>query len=243
MNTKNKKLFSKYYKNFFHYGDDWLDQNENAYSEIYNIMRTDTKLKILDIGSGCGSESICFAKNGHDVTSVDVKKDRIDVARFRASQLLTEHDCLKFNYGSVFSLKGDFDIIWMNQAFHHIEPRKQFINFLIEHLNPGGKIIFAESNALNPLIQTALFKVRGFKTIKTIKDEFGNMIPYGDERVISYSNLLKLFPSNLIKKESIRYFQLFPNNPKYKNYEKRLSAFSLPSFLYARYNLVLKKNH
>ena len=45
----------------------------------------------------------------------------------------------------------------MEQAYHHIEPRK-FSSSIKNLLHKGGYIIISESNALNPLIQLWLLK-------------------------------------------------------------------------------------
>ena len=130
----------------------------------------------------------------------------------------------------------------MNQAFHHVEPRKDFLEHLVNMVSRNGYIIFAESNAFNPFIQYGCFRMRGFKTIKTISLESGEKLLYGDERVLSASKLIRLLMPYGFKKISLRFYQLLPNNKKYTRLSYLNNLKMLPSFLFAKYVLVVQKS-
>ena len=53
----------------------------------------------------------------------------------------------------------------MKDTFHHLEPREDILCKINKLLNKNGKVIIIEPNALNPMIQYQMFKIRGFKTI------------------------------------------------------------------------------
>ena len=69
---------------------------------------------------------------------------------------------LSFTSEEFFTLNGMYDIIWLNNTFHHIEPREKFSEKINSILKPGGVIIFAETNSLNMFFQITIFKVERF---------------------------------------------------------------------------------
>ena len=95
--------------------------------------------RVLKVGCGCGSECLYLASLGHEVTGLDLNKARLHAARER--RLLLEElsgrplPC-RFVSGSLFDgdldLGGEtFDIVWMEEAFHHLEPRNEVGNALL----------------------------------------------------------------------------------------------------------------
>lgn len=80
---------------------------------------------------------------------------------------------------SVLDLEtGDgFNIVWMQQTFHHLEPREAMVAHITRLLAPGGRLVVSEANGLNPLLQAQLFRLRGFRTIGTIPGPDGAPIP------------------------------------------------------------------
>ena len=59
-------------------------QAERWMNEIHRFLPTGKSLKILDIGCGAGFFSILLAKEGHQVTGVDLTPDMVERARFLA---------------------------------------------------------------------------------------------------------------------------------------------------------------
>lgn len=80
---------------------------------------------------------------------------------------------------SVLDLEtGDgFNIVWMQQTFHHLEPREAMVAHITRLLAPGRRLIVSEANGLNPLLQAQLFRLRGFRTIGTILGPDGAPMP------------------------------------------------------------------
>lgn len=58
-----------------------------------------------------------------------------------------------------------FDVVYIEQAFHHIEPRRRLIEKLSSLVVPDGQLIISEANGWNPALQIHLFRMRGARTI------------------------------------------------------------------------------
>ena len=173
---------------------------------------------LLEIGAGTGTESLWFALKGAAVKGWDINEKRLDVARDRLSILRDELsgtrdiDC-EFQARSVFDLGEErFDIIWMEQTFHHLEPREEVARSLHALLRPGGVLVICESNALNPLLQLQHFNYRGFNTIGRYTDRQGNEHLYGKERILRAKTLSRLLAGVGFERERLRHFRVFPNH-------------------------------
>lgn len=186
--------------------------------EIMVLLAAEPGLRLLEIGCGCGSESLWFALHGAEVTALDLKSDRIAVAEKRSEVLEREAGqriACTFRRVSLFDFPEDeaFDVVWMEQSFHHLEPREAVIDRVSAVLRPGGYLIVSEANALNPLLQVQLALRRGFRTITIYEDEKGRSHPYGNERILSAAKLRQAFAKRGVTCQSIRHFRVFPNYP------------------------------
>lgn len=238
------KTLEEYYFSYLKNGSYWLENNELNYKEIYQLIKHLANPKILDAGSGCGSESITFGLLGADVLGVEIKKNRLDVANKRKhifNKKYNKEINVNFELKNIFEVSGKFDIIWLNQAFHHMEPRKKIIEKLDSLLSADGYIIFGEANGWHPLVQAGLLKARGFKTIVNLELEDGTTIPYGNERITTPKNLKKLFNEYKFSSISNRYYQPLPNNSKFKKISRIVSKLYLPSIAFSKYLLILRK--
>ena len=154
-----------------------------------------------------------MASLGHEVTGLDLNKARLHAARER--RLLLEElsgrplPC-RFVSGSLFDgdldLGGEtFDIVWMEEAFHHLEPRNEVGERIAALLPSGGRVVIAETNALNPLIQLQLLRSRGLPKVLTVTDDRGRAHQYGVERVTSARKLARLFEKAGFETELVRH--------------------------------------
>jgi 2-polyprenyl-3-methyl-5-hydroxy-6-metoxy-1,4-benzoquinol methylase len=147
---------------------------------------------------------------------VDVNNERLAVARER--QLIVERGIgrkldLEFRFCSLFDLQRDpsFDLVWMEQAFHHVEPRAQVYDTIAGLLKSDGHVVISEANGWNPLLQLVLFRRRGFQTIVDRTTEAGEKILYGNERITIPTVLSRGFSASGITEQSVRYFRVLPN--------------------------------
>jgi 2-polyprenyl-3-methyl-5-hydroxy-6-metoxy-1,4-benzoquinol methylase len=212
--------------------------------EIMRLITAAASPSVLEVGCGCGTESLWMALHGACVEAIDVKEDRLTVARARKAYLEDANqsaiEC-RFERISVLDLPrgSNFDLVWMEQAFHHLEPRAEVLDRLSELVSPGGFIVISEANALNPLLQALLFTKRGLSTIKTYQDHAGNAHPYGDERITTAFALRRHLSLRHITPISAEHFRVFPNQPMFDRLgwiEKIIPQWLSPAFTH--FNIV-----
>ena len=152
-------VFDRYYTSYRRFFGPYIkEQYNNRLAEVLGIIKSRRNPVVLDVGSGCGTESLYFSLIGCRVLGIELNSDRFDVALARKSilegMIKKPVDC-EFIRASIIDLNisNTFDLIWMEEAFHHLEPRNKIITMLSRLVKPGGYLVITESNALNPLIQ------------------------------------------------------------------------------------------
>ena len=246
-NTSYKTFKTYYYKYFQSFDNYDLKYYREQTFEITNIIKKLQKPKILEVGSGCGTESLWFALLGGEVVGIDLNDRRLRVAEERKKLVEKEiNKVLNVNFQNINFFEfcsnykeNKFDIVWMEQAYHHIEPRDELLVKIKKVLKKNGSLIISESNGYNPLLQFKLFLKRGFKTIIYTKN--GRSQLYGNERITTKSSLINDLENNGFDVISSKLFRIFPNNCL-----KRLFILEkfLPKriffFLFLHFNIVAK---
>ncbi len=248
LSPESQQLIDTYYKSFRGLHSPRMRHWYNSQvAEAEAIVRQAPGLRVLEIGVGSGSEFLWWAMRGARVTGIDVFPNCVATATERREvlQRLTgrQLDCsAKVASITEFEDAEGFDLIWMEQAFHHLEPRAAVVEKIASLLRPGGHIVLSEANALNPLLQYQMFRVRGFKTIVNSATERGPMV-WGDERILWRGALAGWFRRVGIEQVSARYFRVFPSNLIFERLfwlERRIS-FQWLAPLFSHYNFVGRK--
>jgi 2-polyprenyl-3-methyl-5-hydroxy-6-metoxy-1,4-benzoquinol methylase len=123
---------------------------ENRYA-LDQMGRINGK-RILDLGCGAGETSIYFALKGADVYAVDISSEMIKLVKklsqkykvqLKTAQMKAEH--LEFD-------TGFFDFVFGNGVLHHVDlfMAAAEVNRVLKQ---GGKAIFIEPLAYNPVIE------------------------------------------------------------------------------------------
>jgi 2-polyprenyl-3-methyl-5-hydroxy-6-metoxy-1,4-benzoquinol methylase len=124
-----QKILDVYYQSYKKRFNSYLrKQYDRQTKEISSLIGKDSK--VLEIGCGCGTESLWFTMLGAKVVGVDLNDSRLSVAKARTDYMehyLGRQLSARFINASLFDLefKESFDVIWLEQAFHHLEPRSQ----------------------------------------------------------------------------------------------------------------------
>jgi 2-polyprenyl-3-methyl-5-hydroxy-6-metoxy-1,4-benzoquinol methylase len=130
------------------------DEVTSLVSKIYTSVRDYTigeklkmisrlspgKGKILDVGCGTGNFIQACKKDGWKIGATEPDSGARKVASERVGEILSE---------SIFNTelsKTSFDIITLWHVLEHIHQLNETIEWLREHLNPGGKIVVAVPN-------------------------------------------------------------------------------------------------
>jgi 2-polyprenyl-3-methyl-5-hydroxy-6-metoxy-1,4-benzoquinol methylase len=244
-----RETLDHYYRNFRNLRSERLRwAYDRQLEEMMQLISSKTDLRVLEVGSGCGTESLWFAMHGARVSSIDIKEDRLSVERAR--QALLEDmlgrslEC-QFARQSLLEIDGSerYDVIWVQQTFHHLEPRAECVASITRLLKRGGAVVMSEVNAWNPLIQLMLLRRRGVRTIVSFKDSEGRIIPYGNERILAASALARWFRRFGLRRHKVCYYRLLPSHPMFDalgGIERRLSGPTLKPF-YTHYNFVAWK--
>ncbi len=174
--------------------------------------------RVLEVGCGLGTESLWLALKGAHVVAIDVREDRLAAAEERRvvlEQAIGRDLFCHFAARSVLELPehATFDLIWMEQTFHHLEPRADVVRKVAALLAPGGHIVISEANAWNLALQLQLLLRRGMPRVSTIRRSDGSSVPYGVERITTPGRLREAFARQGIECLSMRYFRMFPNHP------------------------------
>lgn len=250
LSDDNQRIFDRYYSSYKrNFGKYVAKHYGSQVKEIEDICSSfQGRAKILEVGCGCGTESLWFAVKGASVLGIDLSEPRLNVARERLRILRDDFKLeidADFKFANIFDLNlgsNTMDVIWMEQAFHHIEPREKLPAICFDILKPGGYIIISEANGWNPLIQLSMFRQRGFKTIKRFTDNHGIDHVYGNERITTPGILARLFKNNGFEVVSQRYFRILPNLPGVEGWawlEKLVPPWFAIAFTH--YNTVLQK--
>ena len=223
----------------------WYNQQS---AEADTIIRSNPGLRVLEVGVGTGTEFLWWGMLGANATGIDVFQHCVDATAERLEVLQQaigrELKCsLQTVQITDFEDGAGFDLIWMEQAFHHLEPREEVLKQIAKLLRPGGRVVFSEANALNPLLQLQLLRARGLRMFLTVETDRGKII-YGNERVLSRGSLKRLLRTVGIEQESSRYYRVFPARPMFEPLfalERQISSHSWLAPIFTHYNLVGRK--
>jgi SAM-dependent methyltransferase len=239
-----QKVFDGYYSSYRgRFGRYIRHHYSDQSAEIAALIGTKGSPRLLEIGGGCGTEALWFALKGARVLAIDVNEERLAVARARKEVIergIGRPLDIEFRFCSLFDLDAPaaFDLIWMEQAFHHVEPRAKIYSTIARLLAPEGDVVISEANGWNPLVQLMLFRVRGFKTIVDRTTADGQRILYGNERITIPSVMARGFDEAGIERQAVRYFRILPNVAAAETLmpvERAIPQFAAPFFSHYNY--------
>lgn len=169
--------------------------------------------EILEIGCGNGELSVLLAKDGGNVTSVDISEEAVDHTKKLAEFNGVNLEVYKMDVMDIGSLHKKYDLIVGSYILHHIEPFEKLVEVLYECMKDNGKGVFIENSSKNPILMFSR---------KYLAGRFG--IPkYGDEKEYPLEereiNLLKkkfrnvkvYYPDFIFFRKATTY--LFKGNP------------------------------
>jgi 2-polyprenyl-3-methyl-5-hydroxy-6-metoxy-1,4-benzoquinol methylase len=175
--------------------EDWFNTEEylNVYShrdeeDAKNLFDLITKniliekgSKVLDLACGAGRHSVLFAKNGFDVTAVDISDNLLNVARKTAAELELKIDFIKSDLRKFHTAEKFHLIINLFTSFGYFEnddENNEVIKIAFQHLVDNGYFIIDFFNITylkNNLIPVSYDKIED-KIIKQERVIKGNRI-------------------------------------------------------------------
>lgn len=118
---------------------------ENTVKWILENKKSNEKLNVLDLGCGPGLYTELFAKNGHEVTGIDISKNSIDYAIKSAKDKGLDIDYQNVSYLDVDLGQEKYDLVVLIYtdlgALLPIE-REKLLASIFRTLKKGGTFIF-----------------------------------------------------------------------------------------------------
>ncbi|MDB4926295.1 bifunctional 2-polyprenyl-6-hydroxyphenol methylase/3-demethylubiquinol 3-O-methyltransferase UbiG [Mucilaginibacter sp.] len=108
-----------------------------------------TPLKILDVGVGGGQSTIYLASLGHNVSCIEPSATFCNVIETAAKKFLLNINIYRGVAEDMINIEdGDFDIIFFNASFHHVDEPLQCLANAYTLLKDGGYIMLASESFL-----------------------------------------------------------------------------------------------
>ncbi len=117
-------------------------------------------VRALEFGCGTGVFLEKVARSGAAIRGIDLSTDLLERARARVGALpnvaLDHGNCEELPYGD-----GAFDAVYGSSILHHLD-LDGALREAFRVLKPGGRVVFAEPNAVNPQV-IVMFNVDAVK--------------------------------------------------------------------------------
>jgi 2-polyprenyl-3-methyl-5-hydroxy-6-metoxy-1,4-benzoquinol methylase len=99
---------------------------------------------VLEIGCGIGTDTMNFARNGAQVTAVDLSEKSLEMARMRA-EVFGLSDRIRFFHGSAESLSDlvpadTFDLVYSFGVIHHTPHPDRVLEHVRNYVRPGSTV-------------------------------------------------------------------------------------------------------
>ena len=141
-------------KNIFFYNNPYREpefykiQWQPIIDKIISISIKNKKNKVLEIGCGTGFLSLELARNGLDVTGIDVSPASINIAELSKKKNKIKSNFGKLNYHVMDAakelLKEKYDIIIFFRSLHHFPYFEELFKNLIKMSNKNTQLIICE---------------------------------------------------------------------------------------------------
>ena len=214
---------------------------------IKMLMSSKHEVRVLDCGSGLGSESIIFGLLGAKVLGVDLSEERTTVAlkrlKYYKDFFSLNPQNVNFRNMNILDYKSTkpFDLVYAKESITHVYSVPKFINFVNRVLENDGYFIITDANPLNPLVSYKAWKVHKKELyVSVVNPETSNAVPYAVERLVSPFYLRSLLSKRGF--QSIYYFYGSPPLPSALVPSLKIFENKIKCPILALYEIVSKKH-
>ena len=150
---------------------------EEPFNRLVDYERVRDK-KVLEIGCGAGALSAQLAKNGANLTAVDLTQHGVDLTRRRFELFNLKGDIRQMDAEHLAFPDASFDYVWSWGVIHHSANTETIIAQIHRVLKPGGeaRIMVYHRNSIvfrlgHALIRGVLMGKLRKQTLQEIADE------------------------------------------------------------------------
>jgi 2-polyprenyl-3-methyl-5-hydroxy-6-metoxy-1,4-benzoquinol methylase len=208
----------RWYRNYYAVAgsDEYLWATyDQRFAELMRAVRPG--LRVLEVGCGAGIESYWVGLQGASVVGIDINTQFNKAGRHIRKLLKRELNLrpdVELRRLNLLEMPDDetFDLIYMKEVLHHLEPRDSVIPKIASLLRPGGQLIVLEPNALNPMVQIDMMRKRQRVLPFVLHQQdkkTGDWYFNGDERLMRPATIRRLFRGVGIEGRT-RLFRLLP---------------------------------
>jgi 2-polyprenyl-6-hydroxyphenyl methylase/3-demethylubiquinone-9 3-methyltransferase len=163
------KKFFDYYKAASE-SPETVERSRGIYDSIVACMRSDgvdtnRTMRVADIGCGAGTQSIFWARAGHDVVGLDINVDLVELAKVRSREAGVRASFLTGTADALPWSAGEFDVCIVPELLEHVENWEQCLDEVCRVVKPGGYVYLTTTNRLCPKQQE--FSLPGYSWYPT----------------------------------------------------------------------------
>ena len=243
-----KNIPQQWYSNKTPFTIQWFNElSLKRYNTYYEYIKYDAEFenhpgeKVLEIGTGIGTDLIEYAKNGSKVYGIDLGPDQIDLTKLNFKLRNLDYEDLKVCSAENIEYEDEtFDLVYSFGVLHHTPDTEKAISEIYRILKPDGQaIIMLYARGWKHYLKRCF--IHGILLGKIIKHRFSWQALYDDISEVNggspktaiytrkqVKKLFRQFPEIVIKKRRLGEFI------DYAPYKSRV----LPSFIKNFLNLI-----
>ena len=119
-----------------------------AFEKILGYVRRYSRVQPSILEAGCGPGFVCLelAREGFDVTGIDISAQCIEVARrtAEAGRLVPDGKTPRYQVQDFMAMRGAYDVVLFWSTLHHFADCNDAVRKARELLNPGGLVVVFE---------------------------------------------------------------------------------------------------
>ncbi|GAA5647529.1 MULTISPECIES: bifunctional 2-polyprenyl-6-hydroxyphenol methylase/3-demethylubiquinol 3-O-methyltransferase UbiG [Vibrio] len=166
--------------------------------------------KVLDVGCGGGILAESMAREGADVTGLDMGKEPLEVARLHALETGTQLTYIQSTIEQhAQDNAGMYDVVTCMEMLEHVPDPLSVIRSCSALVKPGGHVFFS---TLNRNIKSYLFAIVGAEKLLKIVPEG----THDHEKFIRPSEMMKMIDSTALQEKGITGLHYNPLTDSYK---------------------------
>jgi ubiquinone/menaquinone biosynthesis C-methylase UbiE len=259
-----KKIPQQWYSNKIPYTLSWFnDISKKRYNLYYKYLQNFCEFenhfneKILEIGCGLGTDSVEYAKNGSNITAIDLGEDQVNLTKLNFELRGLKYD--EISVGNCENLKFDnesFDLVYSFGVLHHTIDITKSVSEIKRVLKEDGEAIimlysrgwkhYFKRCFIHGILRGKIF-IHNFdwqKVYNEVSEVYGGS---PKTLILTRRQILNLFKDfNIISLEKDRLGEFFDYKPYntivfYKFITRILYFFSLEKFLGENWKIKLSK--